>query len=100
MGRYKLEAVGQNARELKFVDDSPDLLLWVDKPILLGRAVKEGEGYKYPNAWNSLSSRHCTLEFKPTEVKQWCAAQQHNSSQHDVTDSNRGAAAVQCSFGS
>jgi hypothetical protein len=37
---------------------------WTDKPILLGRAVKEGEGFKYPNNWNSLSSKHCSLCFQ------------------------------------
>lgn len=45
-------------------DGAPDLLCWTDRPILLGRAVKEGEGYKFPNQWNSLSSRHCSLAFQ------------------------------------
>jgi hypothetical protein len=69
MGRYRLEAVGENAKELKFLDGGPDLMLWQDKPIFLGRGVRDGEGYKYPNSWNALSSRHCTLKYHGPEVR-------------------------------
>lgn len=42
---------------------------WTEgNPIQLGRAVKEGEGFKYPNNWNSLSSKHCSLWYQ--EVRQ------------------------------
>lgn len=61
LGRYKLEAVGEHA---KLRDGGADLTLWTDKPVALGRGVKEGEGYKFPNNWNSLSSKHCTLQFQ------------------------------------
>lgn len=67
MGRYRLVAAGEHAKTLKMFDGTPDLLCWTDRPILLGRAVKEGEGYKFPNHWNSLSSRHCSLAFQATE---------------------------------
>lgn len=33
-------------------------------PIQLGRAVKDGEGFKFPNNWNSLSSKHCSLWYE------------------------------------
>lgn len=69
MGLYKLVAVGKNALELNFIDGSPDLLLWQDRPIHLGRGVRIGEGYKFPNEWNSLSSRHCTLQYQGPEVR-------------------------------
>lgn len=69
MGLYKLVAVGKNALELNIIDGSPDLLLWQDRPIHLGRGVRIGEGYKFPNEWNSLSSRHCTLQYQGPEVR-------------------------------
>lgn len=64
MGRFKLVAVGDHAKQLNMCDGAPDLLLWQDRPIQLGRAVREGDGYRYPNSWNSLSSRHCNLQFQ------------------------------------
>lgn len=69
MGRFKLVAVGEHAKKLTMCDGGPDLLLWQDsgRPIQLGRAVREGDGYKYPNQWNSLSSRHCNLQYQAAE---------------------------------
>lgn len=64
MGRFKLVAVGDHAKQLTMCDGGPDLLLWQDKPIQLGRGTKPGEGYRYPNDWNSLSTKHCSLEFQ------------------------------------
>lgn len=61
MGRYVLQAVGNDAKERP---GGPDLVLSTEKAVLLGRAVKEAEGYKFPNDWNSLSSRHCTLKYE------------------------------------
>lgn len=71
MGCYKLVAIGEDAKKLAMCDGGADLLLWQSsKPILLGRAVKEGDGYKYPNQWNSLSSRHCNLQYQTTQSGQ------------------------------
>lgn len=67
MGRFRLVAAGEHAKQLSLCDGGPDLLLWQDRPIQLGRAVREGDGYRYPNQWNSLSSRHCTLQYQPTD---------------------------------
>lgn len=61
MGRYILEAIGEHAKQRV---GGANLLLWIDKPVLLGRAVKDTEGYKFPNHWNSLSSKHCKLVFQ------------------------------------
>jgi hypothetical protein len=64
MKRYRLVATGEHAKQLTMCDGGPDLLLWPERPILMGRAVHEGEGYKYPKEWISLSSKHCTLQWK------------------------------------
>lgn len=73
MGNYTLRAVGEHAKQLKFKHGTCDLLLWTEGPsILLGRAVKDGEGYKYPNTWNSLSSRHCILSFEEASTPAVC----------------------------
>jgi hypothetical protein len=78
-------AVGEHAKQLSLCDGGPDLLLWTDKPIFLGRAVKDGDGYKYPNHWNSLSSRHCNLVYQTAaggEVRYQPAAILHHSAAH------------------
>lgn len=78
MGCYVLQAQGNDAKERP---GGPDLVLWMDKAILLGRAVKEAEGYKYPNDWNSLSSRHCTLKYENVghSTAWWCRPVQQRS---------------------
>lgn len=84
------------------VDGSPDLLLWTDRPIHLGRGVREGEGYTYPNQWNSLSSRHCNLQYQPAadggEVGRLCpllVAAEHVAHSTAGGDSNTRVSAVQ-----
>lgn len=76
MGRFILVPVGEHAKQ-HCADGLP---LWAtDKPVLLGRGVRPSDGYKYPNEWNSLSTRHCQLSFA-TEAQVrlsrvlWCIA--------------------------
>lgn len=50
MPRFRLVAVGQHAKELAICEGGPDLLLWESKPVLLGRGVREHEGYRCAHA--------------------------------------------------
>jgi hypothetical protein len=46
MARFKLVAVGHHAKELDVCEGGPDLALWEGVRVLLGRGVRQHEGYR------------------------------------------------------
>lgn len=60
MGVYKLVALNDVAKNFDS-GSGADLLLKPYAPVVLGRAASKESGYRYPQSWAQISSRHCKI---------------------------------------